>query len=195
MTATWRCPSSLGAAALLGVALVGGAGCAPAAVPVPTVSLDAVRVPPPGSGVLARVAFLTGCWRTPADAQGPTLEERWTPPEGGMMLSTSRYLSAGRVLSFEFGLIRAAGETIVFLPHPGGQASEHAFVLTDSGPGEAVFEAPEHDYPKRIRYALGPEGLTARIDAGEGDAEPRSWRMDAVPCHGGSERESALTAR
>jgi hypothetical protein len=181
--------------ALFGAAILGLTGCAPAATPVPTVSLDAVRVPPPGSGVLSRVAFLTGCWRSPADARGPVLEERWAPPEGGIMLGTSRFLSAGRVASFEFGLIRADGDTIVYLPYPGGAASEHPFTLTESGPGEATFEAPEHDYPKRIRYSLGPEGLTARIDGGAGDPEPRSWRMEAVRCHGGAGPESRLGMR
>jgi hypothetical protein len=183
MTGWWVPGRSLGACAALASTLIASAGCAPAAAPVPTVTLDALRVPPPESGVLAPVAFLSGCWRTPAGAPGSTLEERWSPPEGGVMLGTSRFVQGGRVSSFEFGLIRAAGDTIVYLPHPGGQASEHPFVLTGSGPGEATFEAPEHDYPKRIRYTLGPEGLTARIDGGEDDPQPRSWRMEPTACH------------
>lgn len=183
MTGAWARVRSLGARAAAVTALVASAGCAPAAAPVPTVTLDALRVPPPRSGVLAPVAFLAGCWRTPADAPGSTLEERWSPPEGGVMLGTSRFLQGGRVASFEFGLIRAAGETIVYLPHPGGQASEHPFVLTGSGPGEATFEAPEHDYPRRIRYTRTADGLEARIDGGADDPEPRVWRMEPTACH------------
>ena len=158
------------------------AACAPAAGPIPSVNMDPLRVPPPDTGPLAAVAFLSGCWRTPADAPGAHLEERWSPPEGGIMLSTSRFVSGDRVLSFEFGLIRAAGETVVYLPHPGGVASEHPFVLTAAAPGQVMFEAPEHDYPKRIRYTRSPEGLEARIDGGADDPEPRAWRMESIAC-------------
>jgi hypothetical protein len=167
-------------------ALVGfGGACAPAAAPVPTISLEPIRVPPPGSGVLAGVSFLTGCWRSPSAASEVTLEERWTPPEGGVMLGTSRFIRDGRLASFEFGLIRSSGGAVELVPHPGGTRSPHPFVLTSSTPGEAVFEAPQHDYPKRIVYRRVADGLEARIDGGADDAEPRVWRMEPAACNQG----------
>ena len=177
------CRASMAARALIALVVAYGvAACAPAVAPIPSVSMDPLRVPPPDTGPLAAVSFLAGCWRTPPDAPGAGLEERWSPPEGGIMLSTSRFVSGDRVLSFEFGLIRAAGETIVYLPHPGGVASEHPFVLTDAGPGQVMFEAPDHDYPKRIRYTRTDDGLEARIDGGADDPEPRAWRMESAAC-------------
>jgi hypothetical protein len=98
------------------------------------------------------------------------------------MLGTSRYFREGRAVSFEFGLIRRAGDEIVFLPHPGGTPSEHAFALTTAEPGAVIFEAPEHDFPKRIHYRLTETGMAARADGGADDTEPRIWSLEAVAC-------------
>lgn len=149
---------------------------------VPTVQLDPVQVAPPGSGTLAALSFMVGCWRSPGGEGRASLEERWSPGEGGVMLGTSRFVRDGTVVSFEFALLRADGSEVALLPHPGGVASEHPFRLTSVGGGEAVFEAPEHDYPRRILYRLVPEGLEARIDSGTGDDTPRRWTMRAIDC-------------
>lgn len=98
------------------------------------------------------------------------------------MMGTSRFVRDGRVLSFEFSLIREVGDSLTLLPHPGGVASEHSFALTRSGPGEALFEAPDHDYPRRIRYSRDGDGLRASIDGGEGDSSPRQWFMAPIAC-------------
>lgn len=156
--------------------------CMASTPPTPSVRLDPLQVPPPGGDPLASVAFLAGCWRSPEGA-GTVLEERWSPPEGGVMLGTSRFVRDGRTVSFEFGLIRESESGVVYLPHPGGTASTHGFRMTRSGAGEALFEAPDHDYPKRIAYRRVPGGLQARIDGGADDADPRVWRMAAVACH------------
>lgn len=170
------------AAAVVASALALGA-CMGSAPATPTVRLDPLRVPPPGSGPLSAVAFLAGCWRSPDGAPGAVLEERWSPPEAGVMLGTSRFVRDGRTVSFEFGLIQVVSGEVVYLPHPGGTASEHAFRLTRSVPGEVLFEAPEHDFPKRIAYRRVPGGLQASIDGGADDPEPRVWRMVGVACH------------
>lgn len=99
------------------------------------------------------------------------------------MLGTSRFVRDGRVVSFEFGLIREYDDGVSYLPHPGGTASEHAFHLVVAGAGDVRFEAPDHEYPKRIAYRRTPGGLQARIDAGADDPEPRIWEMEPVACH------------
>ncbi len=98
------------------------------------------------------------------------------------MLATSRFVREGRVVSFEFGIVSATADGVTYLPHPGGVASEHLFRLTEGSEGFARFEAPEHDYPRRIAYRRVEGGLEATIDGGEDDSEPRSWRMAAIPC-------------
>jgi len=98
------------------------------------------------------------------------------------MLGTTRFLRDGRVVGFEFGHIAAGEEHVVYTPFPGGNRSPDPFRLTGAEPGRVVFEAPEHDYPKRILYTLTSEGMEARIDGGESDPRPRVWRLMPAAC-------------
>lgn len=100
------------------------------------------------------------------------------------MLGTTRYFRDGRAVDFEFGLLRADTSGVLLLPHPRGRASPHAFRLTGHAAGAWTFEAPEHDYPKRILYRLEGMDLEARIDGGPDDPEPRRWTLHAEPCAG-----------
>jgi hypothetical protein len=179
MSAARRARSAL----VLALALVGPhAGCTASRTSTPEVRLDAIRAREPVQGPLGAVAFLTGCWRGRFLDGRTLIEERWTPAEGGLVLGTTRFFRDDRAVDFEFGLIRADSVGVLYLPHPRGRASEHAFRLTRSGDDLALFEAPEHDYPRRIQYRLDENGLEARIDAGADDAEPRIWRLAPMPC-------------
>lgn len=130
------------------------------------------------------LSFLAGCWRGSFGASG-TIEEVYTDAAGGVMVGTTRFFRDGRVVQFEFAHIGVAEGQIVLLPYPGGRPSEHGFVLTHHEPERLVFEAPEHDYPKRIIYALDEQGQrVASIDGGEGDTRPTVWTMQAVACAG-----------
>jgi hypothetical protein len=164
------------------LALVATACMASTSSSTPEVRMDGVRARPPDRDGLSVMTALAGCWRGVFIDGRTVIEERWTPPEAGLMLSTTRYFRDGRAVDFEFGLVRADSAGVLFLPHPRGRASEHAFRLTDSRPGHWTFEAPEHDYPRRILYRLEGTELEARIDAGADDPEPRRWRLEAVPC-------------
>lgn len=131
---------------------------------------------------LADLGFMTGCWRgtTPS---GIVIEESYTTPSDNVMLGTTRYLEGTRARQFEFTLITADEEAVTLLPYPGGRASEHAFTLTAVGEGSARFEAPEHDFPRRIAYHRASDGwLVARIDGGEGSDRSQQWRMAPVGC-------------
>jgi hypothetical protein len=148
----------------------------------PTVALGPLAAVPPGGAAFATLAFLTGCWRG-TQGSGDVIEERWTPPAGQLMLSTTRFLRDDRVIDFEFGTLALVGDSVVLVPYPRGERSPHPFVLTERERDRVVFEAPEHDYPKRILYERGDDGtLLARIDAGENDPEPRSWTLAAASC-------------
>lgn len=158
----------------------GGGGSA-----VPTVGLEALEARRPISPHFRPVAFMTGCWRGEARGSSTLIEERWAPPAGGLVLGTTRYLREGRAVGFEFAHLAPVDGTLTLTPFPGGERSEHAFALTLHDAGFAVFEAPEHDYPKRIRYALLPDGhLQASIDGGPGDDDPRVWTMEPISCEG-----------
>lgn len=172
----------IGRGAFAGIALLAGATCVAGSGPTPEVRMDPVVARPPSASPLAVVGPLAGCWRGTYGGGGTVIEERWSPAEGGLMLGTTRYFRDGRAVDFEFSVLRADAEGVLLLPHPRGRASEHAFRLTSAEGGRWVFEAPEHDYPKRILYELEGSRLRARIDAGPDDPEPRRWQLEAAPC-------------
>lgn len=134
------------------------------------------------TATLNDLAFMAGCWRGDF-ANGAALEEFYTQPSDNLILGLSRFMRGNRAVQHEFSRITADPSGIALLPFPGGKPSEHAFRLTSIESGRALFEAPEHDFPKRIRYSKGDDGfLTARIDGGEGDSRVQEWRMRPVGC-------------
>lgn len=132
---------------------------------------------------MSGLAFMAGCWRSEPDERGVVIEEHYTSPSDNLVLGTTRYLRDGRATSFEFTRIHRDGERIFLLPYPGGNPSADPFALTTLEPGHALFEAPEHDFPRRIRYRLDDSGaLIARIDDGTDDGQAYSWRMMPADC-------------
>lgn len=147
---------------------------------LPTVAA-AQETPPPRP--LAALAFLAGCWRGDAGVDR-TIEEQWTSADSDVMLATTRYLddNTGRTRGWEFSRIVADSAGIVLLPAPGGDP-QGRFRLTASGAGEARFEDPAHDFPRRILYRrLDARTLAIRIDGGEASEEAMEWRLQSVPC-------------
>lgn len=168
-------------------------GCAGAGGPR-EVALDPLVIRDRSPSPLQPVSFLAGCWRGESASGGTLIEERWTPAGGGVMLGTTRYSREGEVVGWEFAHLGTDGSVILLTPYPGGERSEHSFRWTGGGPGRAVFEAPEHDFPKRITYEVTDEGgLRVSIDGGAGDPEPRSWTLRTVPCSPGT--DAGLGAR
>jgi hypothetical protein len=133
---------------------------------------------------LADLAFLSGCWQGPSSATS-AIEEFYTGPSNNIMLGTTRYIRNGTVVGYEFTRVEKTANGILMTPYPGGRPSEHSFRLTSLQNGEAIFEAPEHDYPKRIIYRANPDGTrTARIDGGPDDKKGKEWLMSGMPCPG-----------
>jgi hypothetical protein len=129
--------------------------------------------------------FMSGCWHGTFESEkgAGTIEEHYTDPASNLMLGTTRYLRGGEAVEFEFSAIRRDDRGVWLTPYPGGVASPDAFRLTSVEGGRAVFEAPEHDYPKRILYRRDADGtLNARIDAGADDPAGSEWRMTPAPC-------------
>jgi hypothetical protein len=139
---------------------------------------------------LSDLDFMAGCWRGDF-ANGAALEEFYTRPSDNLILGLSRFMRGQRAVQHEFSRITADSSGITLLPFPGGKPSEHGFRLTSLDSGRALFEAPEHDFPRRIRYSKGADGsLTARIDGGEGDSRVQEWRMRSVRCQPEEQRSS-----
>jgi hypothetical protein len=134
---------------------------------------------PPDS--LEPLAFMAGCWRGPTSG-GSVIEEYYTPATANVMLGMTRYLRGSRVTGFEFTSIVREDSGIVVTPRPEGQTPAPFRVtrLTSNG---AVWENPEHDFPRLIAYRRLGDTLVARIE-GPGAAGTRSveWRMTRARC-------------
>jgi len=136
---------------------------------------------------LTDLAFLSGCWEGNFQSRqsSGTIEEFYTTPSQNVMLGTTRYILDGRTVQYEFTAILQDSSGIFLRPYPGGTRSPHDFHLTQIEGQRAVFENPEHDYPKRILYwSTGEGSRVARIDAGADDPEGMEWKMRAAPCPG-----------
>jgi hypothetical protein len=116
---------------------------------------------------LGEVGFMTGSW-IGTDDDGARVEEHWTHVAGGALLATSRTVKDGKVEFFEFLRIeRRADGSIVYIAQPLGKPPTE-FKRVESPKGEAVFENPAHDWPKRIRYRREENKLHIRVDGSEG---------------------------
>lgn len=154
------------------------------AVPVFWISgLSGSRAIGDPGGTLDRLSFLSGCWEGTFQAERGSgiIEEHYTSPSDNLILGTTRYILEGRTVMWEFSKIEESDGSVVLTPFPRGQPSEHPFEMTSLEENEVLFEAPEHDFPRRIVYRRDDEMLTARIDDGT-DRLVDEWEMRPAPC-------------
>ena len=126
-----------------------------------------------GSDSLSELAWLAGGWQgTMGKAH---IEEHWIQPAGGTMLGLSRTVAGGRTVAFEFLRIESRVDGVVYMAQPQGRPPVE-FKLTQRSENRAVFENPQHDHPKIIRYSREADGsLRAEI---EGDEKGKRKRME-----------------
>ncbi len=115
--------------------------------------------------------WISGYWLS-CEA-GREAAESWIGAGTDMMLGTN--LSAE---GFEF--LRIAPNEAGGLSYnsmPNGASPPTAFAMTSNADQRAVFENPQHDFPKRIIYERDGEVMSARIDGGEGSEQAMEWRF------------------
>jgi hypothetical protein len=132
--------------------------------PPPAVSTPPVKV---ASASLAQMSWLSGNW---AGTSGTTsTEERWTAATGGAMHAVSRTMRGTSLTAFEFLCIAEQHGGLVYTAMPNARTPATDFYLTAIDATSATFENPAHDFPKKIRYALKPDGsLDAIVSGAEG---------------------------
>lgn len=137
----------------------------------------------PGTAEIQDLAFMAGCWRGDA-GPGRHILERYGPLTENLMLGTTLFLQGQRAVMHELiEVARLDDGRIRMTPYPNGDESPDPFFLTALEENAATFEAPEHDYPKRIRYRLlDDDRLQATIDGGADDPDPGTWTMRRVRC-------------
>jgi hypothetical protein len=127
---------------------------------------------PAAKPTLQDFAWLAGHWRI--EQADRIIDEHWMVPAGNLMMGMARNVQAGKVREYEFTLLRQEPNgDILYVASPAKQ-SEATFKLTSLRDGEAVFENPEHDFPKKIVYARQADGsLLAWIEGPGRDGKPR----------------------
>ncbi len=117
---------------------------------------------------LADISWISGDWQTEPGGRRQ-IEEHWTKVAGNSMLGMSRTVAGDKTVEFEYLRIEQRADGIYYVAHPKARCPGTDFKLTRASATEAVFENPQHDFPKRIIYRKsGDDSLTASIDAGEG---------------------------
>ena len=61
---------------------------------------------------IERMAWLQGCWSLTSGDR--TVEEQWSGPRGGVMLGASQTVKDGRLVEYEFVIIRERGDALVY---------------------------------------------------------------------------------
>ena len=117
---------------------------------------------------LSDIAWISGAWQT-EPGERRQIEEHWTSVGGGSMLGMSRTVVGEKTVEFEYLRIEQRADGIYYVAHPKARCPATDFKLTRASATEAVFENPQHDFPKRIVYRKsGDDALTASIDGGDG---------------------------
>jgi hypothetical protein len=116
---------------------------------------------------IADLAWIAGDWQTAAGGRSQ-VEEHWTQPAGGTMIGMGRTIAGGKTAEFEYLRLEQRADAVYYVAHPKARSPGTDFKLTRLNGHEAVFENPQHDFPKRILYRKNADGsLTASIDGGE----------------------------
>lgn len=122
---------------------------------------------PTQTPTLADIAWMAGAWQTTGGRR--QIEEHWTQVAGQSMLGMSRTVAGEKTVEFEYLRIEQRVDGIYYVAHPKARCPGTDFKLTRASATEAVFENPQHDFPKRVIYRKsGNDELTATIDGGEG---------------------------
>jgi len=122
----------------------------------------------PQTQTIADLSWIAGDWQT-APGGPAQIEEHWTSVAGGSMMGMSRTVAGEKTVEFEYLRIEQRTDGVYYVAHPKARCPGTDFKLTRASATEAVFENPQHDFPKRIIYRKsGDDSLTASIDGGEG---------------------------
>lgn len=139
---------------------------------------------PSHAASISDLHWLAGCWASAGGEAGSG--EQWMPPAGDSLLGVSRTVKKGKTVAYEFLQIREVEPgKIAYIAKPSGQP-EATFPLQSAGEREVVFENLQHDFPQRVIYKLGADGvLRASIEGlAKGQLRKIDFPMRKVDCEG-----------
>jgi hypothetical protein len=122
---------------------------------------------------LTELSWLLGSWKH--ESANSTTYETWRKlsdltfeGESWRVSKTTRQRVFGEAL-----LLAEMASEIFYIPKVPENPYPVAFKLTSSGPGEAVFENPKHDFPQKIRYTLNEDRTMTAIVEGTLNGQQR----------------------
>jgi uncharacterized protein YbjT (DUF2867 family) len=127
---------------------------------------------------LDRLAWMAGHWYS--ESNGTTLEELWLPPKGGTMPALAREIGPDGRGVFEFMRLVVRGDEVFYAAQPGGRYPPTEFRLTAVQGESAVFEKPDHDFPRKLAYSREGIVLRARLEGveeGKPVVREYQWRL------------------
>jgi hypothetical protein len=117
---------------------------------------------------ISDLSWLEGTWH--GQVGGRNFEAHYTGPEGGQILSASKYTKEGQPAGFEFERFEQRGDTLVLTPYPEGNSSVPFPVAEyDSKSRRVVFENLGHDFPTRISYQRVAKDRLTILVSGPGE--------------------------
>lgn len=130
----------------------------------------------------AELSFMQGCWA--GESGNEYLEEQYGGQHAGVMLGHVKISQGGELRFFEFLRIYADADGIWLQPYPGARNSAPRYALLELEADKAVFENPEHDFPRRITYRLLTSGQlwTQVVGAVDGAAVIEEYSTSPRPC-------------
>lgn len=103
--------------------------------------------------------WLAGVWTH--TQEGTTTEERWSPPQAGSLIGSSRTMKPTQTVFFEHLMVQTQPDgCLAYVAWPGGGTST-TFVWAGGEARSVVFENAVHDWPQRICYTREGDILTA----------------------------------
>lgn len=122
----------------------------------------------PETRSISELTWIAGDWESSSDTRAH-IEEHWTTAAGASMMGMSRTVVGDKTVEFEYLRIEQRAGGIYYVAHPQARCPGTDFKLTGLTATMAVFENPQHDFPRRIIYRkTGDNALSASIDGGEG---------------------------
>src|SRR5215207_7078337 len=114
------------------------------------------------------LSWLEGVWQ--GKIGGRDFEARYSGPDGGQVLSASKYSENGVAAGFEFERVEEVDGTLALTPFPEGKSSV-TFTLAELDPTlrRAVFENLGHDFPTRISYQRVADNKLTILVSGPGE--------------------------
>jgi len=119
---------------------------------------------PAASPSIDALRWMAGAWT--GTMGRAAIEEHWIAPAGRTMLAVSRTVAGDRTVAFEFLRLEERADGIYYVAQPGGRPPTD-FKLTGVSGESAVFENPQHDHPKIIRYRRDGRTLVAEVEGDE----------------------------